>query len=68
MNLYFIAGQDADGNCDLLVEAESPEEAEGYWREYFTLNATKKPARIFHVQPSGNAGAIMWFGGRCTAI
>lgn len=59
--LYFISAiDDLDASQDLLVGADDPDEAVGYWRNYYELGPGHFPDQVFLVPAPTQHGPLRW--------
>lgn len=73
MRLYLVDHEDDDGdNFDLLVVANTPDEAVQLWWKYYDMTDSplELPGRVFDVMemPKQEAHALPWYGGDIKCI
>lgn len=63
MKMYFIKGNHPDFeevDQDLIVRAESPEQAQAFWHTHFDISVDIDPISVKEILACGPAGAICW--------
>jgi len=62
LRLYFVTHAiDANADLDLLVWAETPEDALDHWRSYFVLDDDAQPRNLFEIADTApRAGPLAW--------